>query len=474
MRPAPSCRCLLLACAGLFALASAFSADEPPRGEPADLMIRGAIVVTMDGAGRVLENGAVAVRGERILAVGPAAELAAKFQAKKTIDAAGRVAMPGLINTHTHVPMTLLRGLADDLPLMEWLQKTIFPAEAKNVDEAFVRAGTRLGCLEMIRSGTTTYVDMYYFEHAIAEETQKAGLRGVLGQTVLDFPMPDKKNWSDAMAGVEEFVRRWKGDPLITPAIAPHAPYTVSPDHLKEAHAFAKRYEVPLLIHVGENEDEVNAIRKKHGCTPVAYLDGLGVLDERVLAAHAVWTNGDDFKILAARKVGVAHCPQSNMKLASGTAPVPAMVKAGVNVGLGTDGAASNNLLDMFREMDMAAKLHKLATKNAAALPAREALELATIRGARALGREKDLGSLEPGKLSDLILVRMDAPHQAPLHNVQSQLVYATLGSDVETVIVHGKLLMENRKLLTLDEPAILAEAGVWRDRVRKSLAGKP
>ncbi len=442
--------------------------------EPADLLIRGGIVVTMDGTGRVIEDGAVAVKGERIIAVGTRAELSARFQPKRTLDAAGRVVMPGLINTHTHVPMVLFRGLADDLPLMEWLQKTIFPAEAKNVNEDFCRAGTRLACLEMMRSGTTTFVDMYYFESAIADETAKAGLSGILGQTVIDFPVPDAKTWKDGMAGAEEFVRRWKDHPLVTPALAPHSGYTVSADHLKEAHGFAKRLDVPLLIHVAENEQEVATIRRQQNATPVAYLESLGVLDERVVAAHMVWPEDADIETLVRRKVGVAHCPNSNLKLASGAAPVPKMLKAGVAVGLGTDGAASNNMLDLWREIDLAAKLHKLTSKNAAMLPAREALELATIRGAKAIRRDRDLGSLEAGKLADLILVRMDAVHQTPLHNVLSQLVYATRGSDVETTIVHGKIIMENRKALTLDEAEILAKTKEWREKIRKSLETKP
>jgi 5-methylthioadenosine/S-adenosylhomocysteine deaminase len=298
-------------------------------------MVQGGTVVTMDGKGRVLDNGAVAVRGERIVAVGSTAEIAAKYEAAITVDAAGRVVMPGLINTHTHAPMVLFRGLADDLPLMEWLQKFIFPAESMNTDEEFVRWGTRLACLEMIQGGTTTFVDMYYFESAIADETAKAGMRGILGQAVLDFPAPDNKTWADAMAACEKYVRRWKGHSLVTPAIAPHAPYTVSPNHLKEAHTLAKKHDVPLIIHVAETEAEMKTIREKYMATPVSFLDSLGVLDERVLAAHAVWVDDPDMKILARRSVGVAHCPHSNMKLASGVAPLPRMLKAGIPVGLG-------------------------------------------------------------------------------------------------------------------------------------------
>ncbi len=446
----------------------------PARGEDRreriDLLVRGGTVVTMDGKRQILQNGAVAVRGEKIVAVGTLAEVGAKYEADRTIDATDRVVMPGLINTHTHAPMVLFRGLADDLPLMDWLQKYIFPAESKNVDDDFVRWGTRLACLEMIQGGITTFVDMYYFEDAIAEETARAGMRGVLGQAVLDFPVPDNKTWADAMAACEKYVRRWKGHALVTPAIAPHAPYTVSPDHLREAHAFSRKHEVPLVIHVAETEAEVKTIREKYRATPVGHLDGLGVLDERVIAAHGIWVDDADIKTLARRSVGVAHCPHSNMKLASGVAPVPALLKAGVPVGLGTDGAASNNVLNLWEEMDTAAKLHKLVARDPSVLSAREALELATLGGARVIHRDKDLGSLEAGKLADLIVVRMDGAHQTPLYHLYSQLVYATKFSDVETVIINGKPVMDRRKVLTVDEREVLARARDYARRVRESL----
>lgn len=458
--------------AGIFLGFLAAAAIGMPVQEPkrADWLIRGGTVVCMDAPGRVLEAGAVAVAGNRIVAVGPDAEISARFQAAQTLDATGKIVMPGLINAHTHVPMVLFRGIADDLALMEWLQKYIFPAEAKNVDEEFVRWGTRLGCLEMIQGGTTTYVDMYYFEDAIAEETARAGMRAILGETVLDFPAPDNKTWDAALAYTEKFLRRWKGHALITPAVAPHAPYTVSAEHLKQAHALARNHDVPMLIHLAETEAEVKQVRAKHGKTPVAYLDGLGVLDRRVIAAHVVWPTEEEITTLAARGVGVGHCPQSNMKLASGTSPVPRMLKAGVAVGLGTDGAASNNDLSMWEEMDTAAKLHKLIAKDPTVLSAREALELATIRGARAVHLEKEIGSLEVGKRADVLVVRTDRAHQTPAYNVYSQLVYATKAGDVETVMIDGKIVMRDRRVLTLDEKVIIAKAGEYRDRIRKSV----
>ncbi|HJQ70085.1 MAG TPA: amidohydrolase [Blastocatellia bacterium] len=444
----------------------------PAQGlERADIIVRGGWVVTMDGAARVIEDGAVVVRRERIVEVGQWAEVTRKYAAARTIDARGRIVMPGLINTHTHVPMVLFRGIADDLVLMDWLQKYIFPAEAKNVDEQFVRWGTRLGCLEMIRGGTTTYVDMYYFEDAIADETARAGMRAVLGETLIDFPAPDNKTWDAGMAYVEKFVNKWKNHPLITPAIAPHAPYTVSTEHLKQAHEFSSRHKAPLVIHVAEDYAEVKTIQERYNASSVAYLDRIGVLDDRVIAAHVVWPTEDDIKTLASRRVGVGHCPQSNMKLAAGVSPVPQMLRAGVNVGLGTDGAASNNDLSLWEEIDTAAKLHKLISKDPTTLAAREAIEMATIRGARAIHLDKEIGSLEAGKLADLIIIGTNGAHQTPLYNVYSHLTYATKAADVETVMINGRVVMERGRVLTVDEAAVRAKANEYRDRIRKSLA---
>jgi 5-methylthioadenosine/S-adenosylhomocysteine deaminase len=438
--------------------------------ERADIIVTGGTVVTMDGSYRVIDGGAIAVRGERILAVGNAAEIASKYVAASIIDARGKVVMPGLINTHTHVPMVLFRGIADDLVLMEWLQKYIFPAEAKNVDEQFVRWGTRLGCLEMIQGGTTTFVDMYYFESAIAEETARAGMRAVLGETLIDFPAPDNKTWAAGLSYFESFVSKWKGHSLITPAVAPHAPYTVSTEHLKQTHELSSRHQVPLLIHVAEDYAEVKTIQEKYGASSVVYLDRIGLLDGRVIAAHMVWPSDEDIKTLASLSVGVAHCPQSNMKVAAGVSPVPRMLQAGVAVGLGTDGAASNNDLNLWEEMDTAAKLHKLISKDPTVLKARDAVEMATVGGARAIHMEKEIGSLEAGKRADLILVGMSSPRQTPLYNVYSHLVYATKASDVETVIINGRVVMRNRAVRTIDESLVRARANEYRDRIRKSL----
>ena len=428
-------------------------------------------MVTMDIDKRVIEDGAAAIVGDKIVAVGKRADMVRKYRAARTINAAGKVIIPGLINTHTHVPMSLFRGISDDLDLNDWLTKYIFPAEAKNVDEAFVRAGTRLGLAEMIRGGTTTYCDMYYFEDAIAEETKRAGVRGVLGETIIDFPVADNKTHEQAMAYGEKFVRRWKNDPLIVAALAPHAPYTVSTEHLQAIRRLSDKLNAPLVIHVAETRKERDDILAQKGATPVKYLDQIGFLNERVVAAHTVFVTDEEIDILKNKGVGAAHNPQSNMKLASGVAPVPAMLARGVDVGLGTDGAASNNDLDMWEEMDTAAKLHKLMSNDPKTLPAELAFEMATVRGARALDLDKLVGSIEVGKRADLVIVDFDSLHQTPYYNVYSQLVYATKASDVRTVVINGRIVMLDRRLLTLNESAIKKDANTYRRKIINSLA---
>lgn len=437
--------------------------------ERVDLIVRGGTIVTMDAERRIIEDGALAIRGDVIAAVGPADEIAARFDGP-IIDARGRLVVPGLINAHGHAAMSLMRGLADDLALMDWLRNYIFPAEAKLVDDAFVRAGTRLACLEMLLGGTTTYVDMYYFEDAVADETAKAGMRGVLGSTLIDFPAPDFKTWDDSIAGCEKFLAKWQEHPLITPAVAPHSPYTASPEHLQAGKQLADKYSMPLVIHLAETKNEVDTIRAKYQTTPVVHLDKLGVLGPNVIAKHVIWADDPELALLAKHAVGVAHCPQSNMKLASGIAPVPKMLALKLAVGLGTDGAASNNDLNMWEEIDTAAKLHKVATGDPTVVSAREAFAMATIEGARAIHQEKRVGSLEVGKQADLAIVAVDAPHQTPLYDVYSHLVYTTKASDVRTVIVAGRIVVEERKPKTLDAAAILAEAKNYRDRIRAAV----
>lgn len=436
-----------------------------------DLIVQNGTVVTMNAQRQLVKNGAIAVNRGKIVAVGTAAEIARKFSSKQTVNASGKVVIPGLINTHTHVPMSLFRGIADDLDLQEWLTKYIFPAEAKNVTEDFVRVGTRLGLAEMIRGGTTTYCDMYYFEDAIAQETFKAGVRGVLGETIIDFSVADNKTHEQAIAYAERFINKWKNNPLITPALAPHAPYTVSSEHLNNIKKLADRLNAAVVIHVAETKKEVDDSLASKKLRPVEYLESIGFLNNRVIAAHVVFANDAELNVLKNRGVGIAHNPQSNMKLASGVAPVPQMLLKDLAVGLGTDGAASNNDLDLWEEMDTAAKLHKLISGDPKVLTAQQAFEMATIRGARALHLEKQIGSIEAGKRADIVVVDFDNLNQTPFYSVYSSLVYATKASDVRTVIIDGRIVMLNKRLLTLDENVIKKDANAYRQKIINSLS---
>ena len=442
-----------------------------PAKTPVDLIVSGGTIVTMDSSHRVIDEGAIAINGDSIAAIGLRAEIEAQFAARHTLDARGKLILPGLINGHTHAPMTLLRGLKDDVTLDVWLTKFIFPAEARNVSEDFVRWGTRLAALEMIRGGTTTFVDMYYFEDAIAEETKAAGLRGVLGESVLDFPVPDSKSPALTLAYTEKFLQRWKGDPLIHAAVAPHSMYLCSEKTLKDFAALARKHGAPILIHVAEIKKELDDSRAKYQKSPVALLDSYNILGPDVVAAHCIWVDADDRKILAERQVGCVHNPSSNTMLASGVAPVPEMRAAGVRVGLGTDGpSGSNNDLNMMEEMDLAAKLQKISKMDPQALGAKAALEMATIEGARALHMEKEIGSLEAGKKADLFILGLDAPHAVPMYDVYSQIVYALKASDVETVIIGGRVVLQNGRVLTLNESQIIANARKYRAKVEASL----
>ena len=435
-----------------------------------DLVVTGGTVLTMAGAN--IDDGAVAIDKGVIVGVGTSKDIAKDFFGKQVISAKGNAVLPGFVNTHTHVPMVLFRGIADDRDLMDWLQHFIFPAEAKNVSADFVRWGTRLAAAEMIRSGTTTFTDMYYFESVVAAEAKKAGLRGVVGETMIDFPVADNKTWDEAVAYIRKFVKEWQGDRLITPALAPHAPFTVSEEHLRQVRALASELHAPILIHVAETQNEVKTIKDQHnGLTPGAYLDSLGFLGHDVVAAHGVWLNADEIKAFAQRGTGVAHCPESNMMLASGIAPVVDMRRGGMNVGLGTDGpAGSNNNLDMVEEMASAARLQKVSKGDPKALTARDVLEMATIGGARVLGLDKKIGTLERGKRADVVVIDLQQAKVQPVYAVESAIVYAASGSSVVTTIVDGRVLMRDRKLLTVDEAAALRKAKQYRDQVLKSL----
>ncbi|MGC1659318.1 MAG: amidohydrolase [Candidatus Acidiferrales bacterium] len=442
--------------------------------EKADLIVSNGTVVTMDAQHRILNQGAVAIRGDSIVAVGATDEILAQIDAPKIIDARGAIVMPGLINAHAHAAMSLFRGLADDLSLDDWLHKYIFPAEARNVNEDFVVWGTRLGVLEMLRGGITTYADMYYFEDAVARVTKQAGMRGVLGETIIDFPAPDNKTPAAALAYTQSYLDHWKGDPLIVAAVGPHSIYTCSEKTLQDSAALARRNHAPILIHIAEAPFELEQSRAKTGLTPVAYLARAGVLGPDVTGAHCIWVNQADIATLAHFGVGCSYNPSSNMKTAAGVAPVVEMLAGGVAVGVATDGAASNNNQDMFEEMDLAAKLQKVSRMDPRALPAEQVVEMATITGARALHLDKQIGSLEIGKKADLIVVDTTAPHATPMYDVYSELVYALKASDVRTVIIAGRPVMEDRQMLTLDESEILRKAEEYKVKIAASLAPSP
>ncbi len=446
-------------------------APAPPAPISVDAIWSARYVVTMDPGRRVFENGAVAVSGDHIVEAGPRAEIDRRYRARQRVDRPDAILAPGLINTHTHAAMSLFRGIADDHTLQDWLQKFIFPAEAKNVDREFVEWGTRLAVAEMALSGTTTYTDMYYFEDAVAEITKQAGLRGVLGETVIGFPAPDYKTPQASLAATESFMKTYAHDPLIVPAVAPHAIYTVPDDILKLCRALANRFEKPLVIHLDETRTEHDEALAKRKKTPTGALDALGVLSGWTVAAHAVWVTDADIAILRMRGTGLAHNPSSNMKLASGVAPVGKILRAGIAMGLGTDGVAgSNNDHDMLQEIDLAAKLQKVSTGDPQALPAEQAFAMATIIGARALRLDNMIGSLEKNKRADMIFVSLAEPHGAPLYSVYSELVYALQGPDVTDVMVDGRAIVRDRKMLTIDVKMVLAKASEYQERVKRSL----
>lgn len=447
----------------LLTLALAASAQTP-----ADTVIHGGIVVTMDSSGRVLDGGAVAIRAGRIDAILDAS--APLPEAAQTIDATGHLVIPGLVNAHGHAAMTLLRGIADDLALLEWLENFIFPAEAQNVAPEFVYWGTLLGCVEMARSGTTTYADMYYFEEEVARATEAVGIRGVLGQSVIGFPAPDYETPEEALAGAEAFIEKYKTHPLVIPSIAPHALYTTPLEIVERAHAIARRHGVPFQIHAVEPPEENDQMLEKLGKRTIPALDDAGVLTPGVILHHAIWLSDEDIARIARSGASTSHNPESNMKTASGLARVPELLGAGVPVGLGTDGPASNNNLDMFEEMDTAAKLHKLVREDPTAMPARTVFHMATVGGARALGLDDRLGSLEVGKLADIVLVDVRAPELTPLYDVYSHLVYAIKGGHVRTVLVGGDVVVRAGDVITVDEDGVMEKANELKRQILRSL----
>jgi 5-methylthioadenosine/S-adenosylhomocysteine deaminase len=432
----------------------------------ADLLITNGIVMTMDPLDRVIKNGAVAVCGEMIAAVGPATAFGS-IDAKETIDAAGGIIMPGLVNTHTHAAMTLFRGLADDLPLMTWLNAHIFPAEAL-LDPDKVHAGTLLACAEMILSGTTCFCDMYLFEDAVARAAKSAGMRAVVGEVLYDFPSPNYGPIQKGFDFTRGLIDAWQDDPLVTIAVEPHSPYLCTPDLLTEAADIAREHRVPLVTHLSETHKEVNDIREKYGTTPVGHLADLGVLGANLLACHCVVISDADMDLLEQYAVKVSHNPESNMKLASGISPVTLLVERGVCTGLGTDGCSSNNNLDLFAEMDMAAKLHKVSRLDPTVMDAATVLRMATIDGARALGLDGITGSIESGKKADIIVIDTRKPHLTPMYHPASHLVYAVGGSDVCATVINGRVLMKNRRLMHMDLEKIMADARQIAEAIRE------
>ena len=439
--------------------------------QTADILFFNAIVLTMNKQLKQYEPGAVAVKDTKITAVGTQEEILADWDAVERVDCEGRVLMPGLINAHTHIPMTLLRGLADDLRLDVWLMGYCMPVERKFVSPDFVRLGTRLGCAEMIRSGVTTYADMYYFEDDIADETAKIGMRALLGESILMFPSPDSDSPYEALEYTRKFIENWKDHPLITPVVSPHAPYTNTEETLQLCAKLALEYDVPLHTHIAETAIEVENMRREREMPVVPYVKKQDVLKPKSIAAHCVHIDEGEMHTLLHANTGVAHNPSSNLKLASGLAPIPKMVELGLNVGIGTDGTASNNDLDMFEEMRLAAFVGKISTNDPTSLPADITLLMATRIGAQALHIGEKTGSLEPGKQADMILVDLNRVHNAPrfhrdIKGIYAQIVYAGKASDVTDVLVDGKWLMRDQQLLTIDEAAVLEEARVYAEKV--------
>ncbi len=437
----------------------------------ADLLLVNALILTMDEEMHQYEPGAVAISGDSILAAGTEADIRKAYTGIQTIDCNGKVLMPGLVNAHTHVPMTLLRGLADDLRLDVWLTGYMMPVEREFVSPDFVRLGTQLGCAEMIRSGVTCFADMYYFEEDVAKACAEAGLRAVCSQTVLKFPTPDAGSYEDSLAAARDFIQNWKGHTLITPSVAPHAPYTCTPEILRATAQLAVEFDVPLHTHIAETALEVENMRRENGMPVVPYEKKQGIFDAKVLAAHCVHIDEGEMRTLLHAGAGVAHNPSSNLKLASGFAPVQKMLDLGLNVGIGTDGPASNNDLDMFEEIRLAAFVAKAVSNDPTSVPAASALTMATRLGARALHLGSVTGSLEPGKRADLILVDISPLHNSPRFrrdrdNPYAQLVYASKATDVSDVMVNGKWLMRERRLLTIDETMLVSAANEYARKI--------
>jgi 5-methylthioadenosine/S-adenosylhomocysteine deaminase len=433
-----------------------------------DYIIRADFLLTMEGDLSVIKDGAVAVTGSDIIDTGTFSDISKQYTSENLLSGKNKAVFPGLINTHTHAAMVYFRGLADDLPLMDWLQNHIWPAEGKWMSEEFVGDAVELACLEMLKAGVTTYTDMYFFQNAAGKKLEKIGMRGVLGAGVIDFPFTGyAASVEDYFTNAERHINNWKGSELVYPCIAPHATYTCGPDNYKRSNDISEKYNVPIHTHLAETQFEVGECQRRYGKTPVEYLEGMGLLSERLSAAHCVWLTDNEIELLARRKVGVAHCIESNLKLASGFAPVAKMLKAGIKIGLGTDGAASNNDLSILGEMSTAAKVHKAVSGDPTVLDSKTALLMATRYGAEILGLGDKIGSIKPGKRADLVIADLDQPHLLPIYDIYSHITYCMRPSDIETVMVNGKILVENGKPTTMDEAEIMDKARVWQEKIK-------
>ncbi|MEN6318577.1 MAG: amidohydrolase [Syntrophaceae bacterium] len=435
-----------------------------------DRMISGGRIVAMDEEGTVIKSGTIAINGENIVAVGEKSDIENKYISPDIINAEGFLVMPGLINCHTHAPMTYFRGLADDLELMEWLNNYIFPAEAMFVNKEFSYLGSLLACAEMIKSGTTTFCDMYIFEDDIAQAAKKAGMRCLLGEVLFDFPSPNFKTPQEGLQYTEMLINKWEKDPLVNIVVEPHTLYTCSETLIRDSKILADRYGVPIAMHYLETRSEREQLTEKYGKNPTLFLKDIGYLTERFIAFHCVWMEKEDMLMFADNGCSAVHNPESNMKLASGVAPVPEMLAAGVTTGLGTDGCASNNNLDMFQEMDTAAKLHKVTRLDPTVMDAKTVVRMATCEGAKVLGMDNLVGSLIVGKKADIILINLRKPHLTPLYNEYSHIVYAVNSADVDTVLINGRVVMKNRKLLTMEENEIMEMVQNTSLEIKKNL----
>jgi len=439
-----------------------------------DTIIAGGTILTLDDQNTIIVDGALAIDGDTIVQTGSVTAIKSRFISRTLIKAEDSLVMPGLVNCHTHAAMTCFRGVADDLELMVWLNDYIFPLEARHINREMIYWGSLLAVAEMIKSGTTTFCDMYIFEDEVARAVKQAGMRCVLGEGLLDFPSPNAETTADGLACTRKLIEKWDSDPLISIIVHPHSLYACSPPVLAAAKKIADEYHLPYALHLLENKAESEQLQHRFGQKALAFLENLGYLTDRLLAYHCVVMDQQDIELFADHGCKIVHTPESNMKLASGVAPVPAMLAAGITVGLGTDGCASNNDLDMFREMGMAAKLHKVNSLDPTVMDAKTVLRMATCAGARVLGLERVTGTLEAGKKADLIIIDLNKPHLTPLYNEYSHLVYAAGGADVDTVMINGRLVMKNRRLVTIDEREVIARVRKLAVSIKNSLPGSP